>query len=141
MRISYLPLTIHHPSPEQYAFAVLAFTGNAYFNRSMRHWAKRNDWSLSDQGLAQAVRSGSGERLVCGASVDCRTEEDVFERLGLQWVPPDRRCCHDGTTAGESGAEAATNNSGVVVPWGDLDEWANAGRDAKEEGQHAFGPW
>ena len=37
---------------EEYAFALLYFTGSDHFNRSMRHYAKARGYSLSDHGNA-----------------------------------------------------------------------------------------
>ena len=49
--------------PEQYAFALLYFTGSDHFNRSMRYYAKKLGWegnrrqgySLSDKGITWAT--------------------------------------------------------------------------------------
>lgn len=43
-------------SPTTMPFALLSFTGSDYFNRSMRHYAKRKGLSLSDHGVQFAVR-------------------------------------------------------------------------------------
>ena len=48
---------------QQYAFALLYFTGSDHFNRSMRYYAKkvgwvgniRQGWSLSDRGIVWAT--------------------------------------------------------------------------------------
>jgi DNA polymerase lambda len=40
--------------PEAYPYALLYFTGNDHFNRSMRHWAGRINLSLSDTGIEEA---------------------------------------------------------------------------------------
>lgn len=43
-------------SPTTMPFALLSFTGSDYFNRSMRHYAKRKGLSLSDHGVQKMVR-------------------------------------------------------------------------------------
>lgn len=59
-------------------FASLYFTGNGYFNRSMRLWARRKfGYTLSDHGMFQ---DGSGVRVM-----DAVNEAQVFRRLGLVW--------------------------------------------------------
>ena len=70
-----------------FPFALLYFTGSDHFNRSMRFYAKKNHLALSDNGLYPAIRS-RGEKVWVGKSVFCRTERDVFEALGLKYVPP-----------------------------------------------------
>lgn len=41
---------------ESFGFALLYFTGSDHFNRSMRLYAQKNGYSLSDHGLARAER-------------------------------------------------------------------------------------
>ena len=79
--------------PDQMPYALLYFTGSAHFNRSMRYYAKRLGWSLSDKGLRPAF--GSGDDRVKGTNdintVPARSEEDIFNALGLIYVPPEHR--------------------------------------------------
>jgi len=42
---------------EQYGFAILYFTGSDYFNRSMRLFAEKKGFTLSDHGLAPVAKS------------------------------------------------------------------------------------
>ena len=66
-------------------YATLYFTGNGFFNRSMRLWAKQKfKLKLSDHGLFD-IRDG---RLVLK---NPKTEKEVFDRLGLQWKEPTER--------------------------------------------------
>jgi hypothetical protein len=73
-----------------FPFALLYFTGSDHFNRSMRYYAKKKRWTLSDHGLAPAVRV-KGDKVWTGSSIFCRTERDVFEALGLNYVHPTQR--------------------------------------------------
>lgn len=75
---------------EHFPFALLYFTGSDHFNRSMRHYAKMKQWTLSDHGLAPCRRQ-HGEKIWTGKSVYCRTEEEIFEKMGLTYVPPTER--------------------------------------------------
>ena len=77
--------------PEQYAYALLYFTGSDHFNRSMRHYAKTLGYSLSDHGIVHVVKApGSKQNLLRGTRnlVPAKTEADIFAALGLQFVEP-----------------------------------------------------
>ena len=76
-----------------YAFAVLHFTGSGRFNRSMRLLARKKGWRLSDKGLVPCIRDRKSKDAILdtGASVDCRSEEEIFWALGLAFVPPQGR--------------------------------------------------
>ena len=41
---------------EEFAYALLYFTGSDHFNRSMRHYAKCRGYSLSDHGIVSALK-------------------------------------------------------------------------------------
>ena len=73
-----------------FPFALLYFTGSDHFNRSMRFYAKRCGWTLSDHGLSPANRA-AGDKVWVGSSVVCRTERDVFDAMGLDFVAPHQR--------------------------------------------------
>jgi len=84
----------------QGAFAKLYFTGDAYFNRSMRAFAKRAGLTLSDAGLARAERQRMGDKTVkikVFPSVSCSSEEQVFTAMGIPFVPPEYRICTNNT--------------------------------------------
>jgi DNA polymerase (family X) len=59
--------------------ALQYFTGSQAHNVAIRELAVRQKLKLSEYGLFDA---GSGELIVS------RTEEEVYERLGLAWIPP-----------------------------------------------------
>ena len=73
-----------------FPFALLYFTGSDHFNRSMRFYAKRCGWTLSDHGLQPANRA-AGDKVWVGSTVMCRSERDVFDAMGLDFVPPHQR--------------------------------------------------
>ncbi len=67
------------------AFATVYFTGNGYFNRSMRLWAKRVfNLRLSDHGLFDLANGGTR---VLAAS----TEQEIFDFLKLVYKEPQER--------------------------------------------------
>jgi DNA polymerase (family 10) len=59
--------------------ALQYFTGSLHHNVAVRELAVRRKLKLSEYGLFDAE---TGERIVS------RTEEEVYERLGLAWIPP-----------------------------------------------------
>jgi DNA polymerase/3'-5' exonuclease PolX len=82
---------------EQFAFAVLYFTGSSHLNRSMRLYAKKKGWSLSDHGLCEVLRvDEKGSKTQVGPSLRCISEEEVFWALGLEYIEATDRNCFDG---------------------------------------------
>lgn len=75
---------------EEYGFAVLYFTGSQNFNRSMRLFAKKKGFNLSDHGLYPTNRINN-EMVWQGNSVGCFTEQEVFNALGLDYRKPEDR--------------------------------------------------
>ncbi|HEV7931570.1 MAG TPA: DNA polymerase/3'-5' exonuclease PolX [Actinomadura sp.] len=68
--------------PESWGAALQYFTGSKEHNVRIRERAVRAGLKLSEYGLFEA---GSGELIVSS------TEEEVYERLGLPWIPPTLR--------------------------------------------------
>ncbi len=68
--------------------ALQYFTGSAAHNVAVRQIAIKQKLKLSEYGLFD-VGKGGGE--VGGELIVSRTEEEVYERLGLAWVPPAMR--------------------------------------------------
>jgi DNA polymerase (family X) len=71
--------------PDAWGAALQYFTGSQAHNVAVRQVAIRQKLKLSEYGLFD---SGTGERLVS------RTEEEVYARLGLAWIPPAMREDH-----------------------------------------------
>jgi DNA polymerase lambda len=75
----------------QWGFALLYFTGSDYFNRSMRLYAERQGYSLSDHGLTPVTKVNK-QKVAKGLRVTgCATEREVFEKLGLPYKEPHER--------------------------------------------------
>jgi hypothetical protein len=74
-----------------FPFALLYFTGSDHFNRSMRFYARKCGWTLSDHGLQPVNRVKGLGKVWIGDTVHCRTEKDVFEAMGLHYIPPTQR--------------------------------------------------
>eukprot|EP00033_Pygsuia_biforma_P002398 GCRY01002656.1.p1 GENE.GCRY01002656.1~~GCRY01002656.1.p1 ORF type:complete len:298 (-),score=75.30 GCRY01002656.1:710-1603(-) len=77
-------------SISQWPYALLAFTGSAHFNRSMRAFAHTKGWSLTDFGIYPRSSEPSVRANVPSA-FDCKSEQDVFRVLGLDYKPPPER--------------------------------------------------
>jgi DNA polymerase (family X) len=65
--------------------ALQYFTGSAAHNVAIRQIAIKQKLKLSEYGLFHA---GNGEGEVGGELIVSRTEEEVYARLGLEWIPP-----------------------------------------------------
>ncbi|HLI42065.1 MAG TPA: DNA polymerase/3'-5' exonuclease PolX [Streptosporangiaceae bacterium] len=70
---------------DSWGAALQYFTGSAVHNVAVRQIAVRTKRKLSEYGLFEA---GTGQS---GALIVSRTEEEVYARLGLAWVPPPMR--------------------------------------------------
>ncbi|HHC08947.1 MAG TPA: DNA polymerase/3'-5' exonuclease PolX [Actinobacteria bacterium] len=68
--------------PEQYGAALLYFTGSKAHNIRLRQLAIERSWTLNEYALADADT---------GEVVASRTEEDIYEALGLSFVLPPLR--------------------------------------------------
>ncbi len=71
-------------NPEQYAFAILYFTGSKGFNTAMRAHALRLGYSMNEHTIKGAP-----------TGLQFRDERDIFDFLGLVYVSPENRI--DGT--------------------------------------------
>jgi DNA polymerase (family 10) len=65
---------------KSYGAALQYFTGSKEHNVALRDRAKRHGWKLSEYGLFE------GEKVIAS-----RTEEEIYEKLGLEWIPPELR--------------------------------------------------
>lgn len=74
--------------------ALIYFTGNDIFNRSMRLLASKKGMRLNQRGLYKDVLRGSGrERVTAGELLEGRDERRIFEILGVKWREPHERWC------------------------------------------------
>jgi len=78
----------------QYGAALIYFTGNDIFNRSMRLLASKKNMRLNQRGLYKEVMRGPGRTKVTeGELVEGRDERRIFEILGVKWREPSERWC------------------------------------------------
>ncbi|KAL3683502.1 hypothetical protein R1sor_001524 [Riccia sorocarpa] len=77
---------------EKYSFGLIAWTGNDVLNRRLRLLAEAKRYKLDDHGLFPVMRDAQGERVMDRTSgVPCKTEKDVFDKLGFPWLEPHER--------------------------------------------------
>jgi DNA polymerase (family X) len=65
---------------ESYGAALIGWTGSKAHNVHLRTIAKKKGYMLDDHGLFR------GTKMIAGA-----TEEEVYKKLGMQWMPPELR--------------------------------------------------
>lgn len=74
--------------------AMIYFTGNDIFNRSMRLLASKKGMRLNQRGLyADVLRREQRKKLNPGRLLEGRDERRIFELLGVPWRPPEHRIC------------------------------------------------
>jgi DNA polymerase (family 10) len=75
-----LQVDVRAVAEQSYGAALLYFTGSKAHNIALRGLANERGWKLNEYGLF------AGKRRIAGA-----TEEEVFAKLGLAYVPPELR--------------------------------------------------
>jgi DNA polymerase IV len=72
--------------------ALIYFTGNDIFNRSMRLLASKKGYRLNQRGLYKdVIRGKNREKITEGTLVESRDERRIFDILGVPWRPPEHR--------------------------------------------------
>ena len=78
-------------SDDQFAFALNYFTGSKEHNIALRSRAlKLKNLSLNEYGFSPATEKEKSAKEL-GSSVPCRTEEELYAALDLEYVPPELR--------------------------------------------------
>ncbi len=75
-----LQVDFRYFEPESFGAALLYFTGSKQHNIVLRRRAVERDWKLNEYGLFK------GENRLAG-----KTEESIYHRLNLEWIPPELR--------------------------------------------------
>ncbi len=116
-------------SDAEFPFALLYFTGSKEHNIVMRQRAIQRGLRLNEYGLFQSAVETRDPKLL----VACRSEEEIFQRLGLAFIPPELR-----EDAGEFAA-AEKNQIPRLLEWTQLkgslhnhSNWSD-GHDTLEE--------
>ncbi|MER3570128.1 MAG: DNA polymerase/3'-5' exonuclease PolX [Patescibacteria group bacterium] len=66
---------------KSFGAALMYFTGSKDFNIQTREIAIKKGWKLNEYGLFD-----KNEKMIAG-----ETEEEIFEKLGMQYIPPEMR--------------------------------------------------
>lgn len=74
-------------SDTEFPFALMYFTGNKEHNIVMRQRAIQRGLRLNEYGLFRSKEETRDAKLL----VKCDAEEDIFQELGLHYVPPECR--------------------------------------------------
>jgi hypothetical protein len=102
-----------------------------HFNRSVRLWAKRHGWTLTDTGLWPRHDPGGGGRVVL------RSEADIFAALGLEYRSPAERNVDGAAAAGVDTAGGAGRGDSLARQGLTANEIAAA--DAAHRAQKKYG--
>jgi DNA polymerase IV len=79
----------------QLGAALIYFTGDDIFNRSIRLLASKKGWRLNQRGLYKDVVRGPGRvKLNEGSLIEGADEKKIFAALGVPWRPPEQRICN-----------------------------------------------
>lgn len=74
--------------------AMIYFTGNDIFNRSIRLLARKKGMRLNQRGLyADVMRDTAQVKLTEGRKIEGADERRIFEKLGVPWREPWERIC------------------------------------------------
>ncbi|HDR72937.1 MAG TPA: DNA polymerase/3'-5' exonuclease PolX [Methanoculleus sp.] len=114
---------------EQFGAALQYFTGSKAHNITLRKRALDHDWKLSEYGLA--TRDG-------GDIVAREHEEEIYEALGLAFIPPELRENRGEIEAAEEGTLPALIEYGDL--WGDLHahtKWSDGAHSVREMAEAA----
>jgi DNA polymerase (family 10) len=77
-----LAIDLRVVEPDQFGNLLQHFTGSAEHNLALREAAVRRGLHVSEYGILDDAT---------GETTRCATEEEVYERLGLAWIPPELR--------------------------------------------------
>ena len=75
--------------PESFGAAMQYFTGSKSHNVALRQRALKMGYTLSEYGLDELPRDGEPE--ADGKRVAGKTEEEIYARLKLEYIPPELR--------------------------------------------------
>lgn len=85
-------------APEEYPYAIVYFTGSDLFNIAMRRWALDKGYTMNEHGMRPVDRpAGPIEHTMVPVregvpdAPPMKEERDIFDYLGLAWVPPTER--------------------------------------------------
>ncbi len=119
-------------SPEEYGAALVYFTGSKDHNIALRNLAIEKGWKLNEYGLSTRD----------GATIAGESEEGVYAKLGLDYVPPELREANGEVEAAQEGrlpnlirAEEIRGDMQTHTTWSDgAEDLSTMARAARERG-------
>lgn len=80
--------------PDELGAALIYFTGNDIFNRSLRLLASKYGMRLNQRGLYKDVMRGEKRmKITDGTLLEGADEKRIFQILNVPWRPPEHRNC------------------------------------------------
>lgn len=73
--------------PDEFAFAILYFTGSKIFNTVMRQYGLNKGYTFNEHGIYKLENKKKGTKV----EKEFKTEKDIFDFLGLQFKTPKER--------------------------------------------------
>ena len=73
--------------PDEFAFAILYFTGSKAFNTVMRQYGLKNGYTFNEHGIYALENKVKSEKV----NKEFKKEQDIFDFLGLQYKSPTER--------------------------------------------------
>ena len=73
--------------PDEFAFAILYFTGSKSFNTLMRQYSLNKGYTFNEHGIYKLENKKKGEKV----NKEFNTEKDIFDFLGLEFKTPIER--------------------------------------------------
>src|SRR3989344_5652410 len=80
--------------PESFGAALQYFTGDKYHNILVREIAIKKGYKLSEYGLFKGNPPSSRLRKGEGKIIAADDEKEIYNKLGLEWMPPEIRTNH-----------------------------------------------
>lgn len=128
--------------PESFGAALQYFTGDKYHNVQLRQIAIKKGYKLNEYGLYTPTPKGRGSDRSVGEDkwklIAGQTEEEIYEKLGMQWMPPEMR-----TNSGEIEA-AIERKMPKLISYDDLQgdlqvqtDWTDGDHSIKEMAEAA----
>ncbi|KAI1382192.1 hypothetical protein F4677DRAFT_458429 [Hypoxylon crocopeplum] len=78
----------------EFGAALIYFTGNDIFNRSIRLLARKKGMRLNQRGLyTDVLRAQGNVKTTAGTLLEGREEKKIFAILGVRWREPHERWC------------------------------------------------
>ncbi|KAI1455673.1 hypothetical protein F4805DRAFT_262723 [Annulohypoxylon moriforme] len=77
----------------QIGAALIYFTGNDIFNRSIRLLARKKEMRLNQRGLYSDVLRNRNNQMTSGTLLEGQDEKKIFAILGVRWREPHERWC------------------------------------------------